>query len=321
MAAAKNPVDTTPKPRIIAGGPAAPQVKPTKPATPTTPTTVNGVPTSAQGIVNGFLAQYGLQSLGAWAWSRYTQLGGGSDALNQISLEMVDQPAFQQRFPAYRTLAAEGEAMSPAEMISYEQTAKQIMHNAGFPPGFMDSSDDLAKFMVNNVSTVELQARVQNAQSIALGNPEEINQLHTLYGLPDSVGALTAYFIDPTKAEPLLQQQFTAAQIGAQAVMTGVGQLSTAQATHLAQIGVTDATAASGFGKLGQEAGLFDNQVAGENKIDLNTQLAAQFDNSAAANLRILKRQQARVADFTGNAGENVGSGGVGGLGSVDKSA
>ncbi len=232
---------------------------------------------------------------------------------------MTEQPAFNKRFPAYKILAQRGEAMSPAEMVAYEQSAKQIFHAAGLPQGFYDTPDDLAKFMVNNVSASELQSRVQLAQSASLTAPADVKaQLKTLYGI--DTGGLTAYFLNPTKAEPILQQQFTAAQIGAEGVRTGVGQITAAEATHLAQTGVTDAQAQSTFTKLGSEQGLFQQQVQGEGTIGLGTQLAAAFDNSAAAQLRILRRQQSRLADFQGNSGETLGSGGVGGLGKTDSS-
>lgn len=277
-------------------------------------------PQSAHAIVTNFLAQFGLGSLANWAWQRYAQLGGGPNALNQISVEMVEQPQFQKRFPAYKILAERGEAMSPAEMINYEQTARQIFHAAGIPNGFYDQPDDLAKFMVNDVSASELQQRVQLASSAALTAPPDVRQqLASLYGLDQ--GHLTAYFLDPKKAEPLLQQTFTAAQIGAQSTRTGFGQLTADQATHLAQIGVSDQTAAQGFGQLGQEAGLFEQQVTGESAIDQGTQLAAEFDNSAAAQLRIRRRQESRLADFQGNAGERLGQAGVVGLGRSDQSA
>lgn len=277
------------------------------------------VPQSARQIVTSFLQQFGLGSLATWAWQRYTQLGGGPNALNQISVEMTEQPQFNKRFPAYKILAEKGEAMSPVEMINYEQTARQVFHAAGIPQGFYDSPDDLAKFMVNNVSTSELQSRVQLASSAALTAPQDVKDaLKNYYGLDQ--GHLTAYFLNPTKALPLLQQDFASAQIGADAARSQVGDLTKAQAIHLAQTGVTDQAAQQGFGKLAQEQGLFQQQVQGEDQIDLGTQIGAVFDNSAAAQLRIRRRQEARLADFQGNAGENVGQGGVGGLGTGDSS-
>lgn len=279
------------------------------------------VPQSARAIVNNFLSQFGLGTLGTWAWNRYRELGGGSTALDQIGVEMVDQPQFKQRFPAYEALAKRGEAMSPAEMISYEQTARQIFHNAGVPSSFYDTPAELATFMVNNVSTTELKGRVDLAQQAAINSPPDVrNQLETLYGIP-ATGSLTAYFLDPKKALPAIQQQFTASQIAADSARVGVGQLNAAQATHLAQLGVTDQGAQQGFAQLGQNQGLFEQQVAGEDQIDLQTQLAAQFDNSAAAQLRIKRRQQARVADFQGESGFTAGQKGIAALGAPDQSA
>ena len=277
------PIPEKSPPAANSGPPPPPKHQPTSPPRtqqPVIPPGTPKVPQSAHAIVNNFLAQYGLQSLGNWAWTRYAELGGGSNALQQISVEMTQQPAFLKRFPAYAKLAAEGEAMSPAEMVSYEETAKQVFHAAGIPEGFYDTPDELAQFMVNHVSTSELQSRVQLAQSAALTAPPDVTaQLKQLYGL--NQGALTAYFINPTKALPLLQQQFTAAQIAAEGTRTGVGQLSLTQATTLAQQGVTDSQAAQGFGTLAQQQGLFQAQAKGEAPIDLNTQIAAQFEDGA----------------------------------------
>lgn len=280
---------------------------------------VKKVPQSAQAIIKNFLAAFGLGSLGAWAWQRYAELGGGPNALNQISVEMVEQPQFNKRFPAYKILAERGQAMSPAEMINYEQTARQIFHAAGLPQGFYDQPDDFATLMVGSVSASELQERVQLAQGAALSAPQDVRDtLQRLYGI-DS-GALTAYYLNPEKALPVLQRQFVASQIGAASERTGVGALSVEQAEHIAALGVSDAQAQQTFGELGAQQGLFEAQVAGEDQIDLATQLSASFDNSAAARLRIRRRQEARVADFSGASGLNVQQGGVGGLGSTDTS-
>lgn len=278
------------------------------------------LPQSAHAIVLSFLNQFGLGSLAGWAWDRYKQLGGGSTALDTISLEMVDQPQFKARFPAYDILAKRGEAMSPAEMVAYEKTAKQIFHDAGLPQGFYDTPQDLGSFMVNNVSATELKSRVDLAQQAAIGSPPDVrNQLETLYGIP-ATGSLTAYFLDPTKALPVIQQQFTASQIAADASRSGVGQLTAGQATHLAQLGVSDAGAQSAFGNLAGQQHLFDQQVRGEDQIDLGTQLAATFDNSAAAKLRIRRRQEARLADFQGSSGFAATQTGVAALRPPDRS-
>lgn len=278
------------------------------------------VPQSARAIVNSFLALYGLQSLGAWAWNQYTTLGGGQGALDQIKLELPDRPEYQQRFPAYKQMAAEGHAMTTDQMIAYEKGAIDVFHNAGIPQGFYDTPAELGQFMAGHVGITELKSRVDLAASAALSTPDVARTMSTYFGVPNAAGALTAYYLDPTKALPVIQQQFTAAQIGADATRTGNTAINAGQAMHLAQLGVTDAQAVTGFAHLGQQQGLFEQQVTGEAPIDQQTQLAAEFDNSAAAQLRIKQRQQARLADFQGASGENLTSKGLSGLGRIDQS-
>ena len=285
--------------------------------------TDKGTNSSAQAQLTAQMVAWGMPpELGAWAWQTYKGLGVTTiaEALPTIQAEIVNQPAFQARFPAYKTLAAQGEAMTPAQMIAYEDSAKQVFQAAGLPKGFYDQPNDLATFMVNHVSASELQSRVQLAEQASTTAPPDVReQLQTLYGL--SPGALTAYYLNPQKALPVIQQQFAGAQIGAEATRTGVGQLTQAQADHLAAIGLTDAGAAQGFNQLGQQQGLFQAQVTGEAPIDLATQLSATFDNSAAAQLRIARAKQQRLADFQGAAGEQLSAAGVGGLGRTDRSS
>jgi hypothetical protein len=277
------------------------------------------IPKSAESIVQQFLDQYGLGSLTGWAWNLYTQNGGGTTGMDAISAELPNTEQFKARFPAYATMAKEGRAMSPAQMLSYEQTAKQIFHAAGIPGGFYDTPQGMAQFMIGNVSTTELESRVQDAQKAVINSPQDVrDQLQSLYGV--TAGGLTAHFLDPTVAEPILAKQFTAAQIAAEAQRTGFGAVNREQAEQLANVGVTDATAQSGFNKLGLEKGLFEDQVAGETAISTSQQLAAQFEGNAPAQLAFQQRQAARVAAFQGDEGTKVGAKGVTGLGVSDTS-
>lgn len=276
-------------------------------------------PQSARAIVNDFLAQFGLGALGEWAWQQYTRLGGGSDALSYIGSEMTKQPAFKARFPAYDALAKAGKAMSPAEMLAYEDAARQIFHDAGLPPSFYDSPDDFAKFMVADVSAAELQGRVQIAQKAAVSAPAQVrSELQRLYGIDQ--GQLTAYWLDPAKARPILERQYTSAEIASQATTTGFGTLDRTMAEQLAAQGVTGEQAQAGFGELAQSRGLFDQQVQGEDAIDNVTQIGATFSNDAAAKLRIKRRQQSRKADFGGGTGFGATDKGVTSLGTADAS-
>lgn len=277
-------------------------------------------PDSATGIVKQFLDQYGLGSLATWAMGVYTGAGGGTIGLNAITADLPSTKEFQTRFPAYQQMAEQGRAMSINEMLSYEQTARQIFQANGIPKGFYDTPDQLAKFMLNDVSTSELEGRVKDAQAAMVASPPDVrDQLQRFYNV--DAGHLTSFFLDPTTAEPILQQKFTAAQIAAEAQRTAFGQIDQTQAEHLAQLNVTDAQAQSGFNKLGTQAGLFQAQVAGEQAIGTDEQISAQFEGNSAAQLAFQRRQASRVADFQGSSGFSAGQKGVAGIGPSDASS
>lgn len=274
--------------------------------------------TSAKKIIDDFLATYGLQGLGDWAWKQYKHYGGGEPAMQQIRVEMYERPEFKARFPAYEQLAKQGKAMSVDAMMAYEQQARAVMHDAGLPPSFYDSPDDFAKFMVNDVSPQELQSRVQLAERAALSAPQATRDELARFGI--DAGQLTAYWLDPNRARPILEQTYTAAEIGGRARMTGFGQVEKDTLLNLAQQGVSAEQAQEGFGQLAEQKGLFEQQEQGEAEIDKVTQIGAVFSNDAAAKQRIKRRQEARQAGFSGSSGFGVGQKGVTGLGRSDAS-
>lgn len=276
-----------------------------------------GNPAPAKGgayaLVTGFLSQWGLSSLAPWVWQEYRNLGGGTNALAQIQLEITNRPEFVARFPAYKTLQQQGRAMSVAEMLSYEKTAVGIMRAAGLPAGFYDQPEDIGKFMASQVSVNELQQRVSLAQQASLAPHEAKDALQQMFGL--DAGHLTAYYLDPAKSLPLLQQQWTAGQIGGVAQQTGFGQLSGEQGIRLAQLGVDQNQAQTGFGQLTNLKPLMTSTAQEQQNIDQATQLQAQFEGNYGAKSRIDRRRQRRVADFGATSGFGATSTGVSGLG------
>jgi hypothetical protein len=67
-----------------------------------------------------------------------------------------------------------------------------------------------------------------------------------------SQGDLIAYYMDPSRAEPLLQQKYQTTLIGAAARRAGVTP-DTAFATHLADLGINEQQAAQGYGQIAAE--------------------------------------------------------------------
>jgi hypothetical protein len=210
-------------------------------------------------------------------------------------------------------------AMTEAQILSYKDYAIGLAQQAGLPTGFITDTE-LTTLMGHDVSTAELDARITQGYQAALKAPPDVlNQLQTYYGVTQ--GQLAAYYLDPNRALPLIQQQFTSAQIGAEASRTGYGAVGQPQAMLLAQEGITDATAQKGFTDLAKQAQLF-GALPGSHEavISEGTQLGAEFGGNAQDQQLISQRAQQRTAAFQGNYHyAETQNKGISGLGSVQR--
>lgn len=266
----------------------------------------------AKAIIDNVLTQFGLQAESGWAWDQITH-----DATPaQIQFTLRDRPAFKARFAGLLAREKAGlPPISPAEYVSWENQATQLMRSAGLPPTFYDSPDDFANFIAKDVSIQELQSRVNDGVLAAQMAPPEVRQqLNSLYGVDD--GHLTSYFLDPEKALPVIQRQFAASQLSGQGVLSGYGALSKSEAEQLAATGVTQGQAKVGFGQLGQESELFQALPgSAEDNISRDQQLSAQFDNDAQAQTKIKNRAALRQSQFQGGGGYASDKSGLTGVG------
>lgn len=287
-----------------ASTPAPTPADPNKPDPAATPTpsvaTTSDADKSAKGLINSTLATYGLSSLAEWAWGKWT----AGESIDQIMLELRDTPEYNARFPAMKQLSQQGHALSEAQYIAYEESAAQAMKAAGLPAGFYDSPADYAGFLTNNVSISELTQRLNDYQTIAFSSPQAVrDELQTLYGV--TPGELTAFFIDPTKAEPLIHQRFAAAQAAGYSDVTGFGKLNVSQAETVGNLGLSEGQLSQGFGQLASEnewwTPLVGNQ--GEQAISKDVAIGAQFENNAADQSIINQRKGSRISPFAGGGG------------------
>ena len=266
-------------------------------------TDANGNPITGQdaiAILSQELASWGFGS-DAITWAT-TQIQS-NNSVDQILYSMRQQAFYQNsifgQVAAART-KANLPAMTEAQILSYKDYAIGLAQQAGLPAGFITNTE-LTTLMGQDVSTAELDARITQGYQAALKAPPDVlAQLQTYYGVTQ--GQLAAYYLDPTRALPLIQQQFTTAQIGAEATRTGYGALGQDQALLLAQQGVTDTTAQKGFTDLAKQAQLF-NALPGSNEqgIGQQIQLGAEFGGNAQDQQLIAQRQQQRLAPFAGN--------------------
>ena len=133
----------------------------------------------------------------------------------QILNVIYNSDAYKQRFTGnevIRKRLAEGKGrpgdrmLTPAQYIEQERQYREILQNADMPGGFYDSPEDFTNLIGNSISIAEFQNRVETAYS-ALNEADDYfkEQLSTYYGL--TTGEMVSYLLDPTKAEPILNQR------------------------------------------------------------------------------------------------------------------
>ena len=267
----------------------------------------------ARNTIKAVLASYGLDALSEVLWSNYS--GGLVDVTNPQALiySIRNEPAYKERFKANDARMKAGlPELSPGEYIGLEDQYKQVIRSNGLPQGFYDTTDDITKLISGDVSPSEFQSRITNGyNAVANADPEVRRQMQDLYGV--SEGHLAAYFLDPTRGEPLLQQQAQAAKIAARGLESGGMQLSKATAEDLAARGITEAQARQGFGNIGQ-LGELTTQMAGETGLTQGQIIGQAFGYDTQAAQELEKRRRRRVGEFAGGGsfartqGETSGS-------------
>src|SRR5690606_434666 len=95
--------------------------------------------------------------------------------------------------------------LSPAEYLATERSYAQVMKNYGLPKGFYDDPADFAGFIGGSVSASELQERVQSYSDLANREDPAIKAQLRAMGMND--GDLLAFYMDPTRANPLIRKK------------------------------------------------------------------------------------------------------------------
>lgn len=261
----------------------------------------------AKSIIRSFLSQYGLESLGDWAWDQY--LNGAS--VEQIMLDIRERPEYKQRFPAMEQLAQAGEAISEIDYINYEKTTRQLLQQYGITPGLYDTPEGIAQLLINRVSTVEVNARLQQAAAAAYSTPQEVLDGLRAMGYDLQAGSLASFYLDADRALPLIEQQYRAAQVYGAAAQQKIA-LDVSEAERLAKQGISWQQAQEGFRNVAATAAL----ASGEGEtVGQGTRVAAAFGDQAAleATTRVQKGRRARFAGSGGAAESQQGAVGLGG--------
>lgn len=271
---------------------------------------------SAKAQLAATLKTYGLDaSLVDTLWDKW-YLGEGKD-IDQVLLDLPSTPQFQTRFPKYAEIQKAHPGFGVKDYMNYENAVKEQNQRYGLPDNFYSSGEDIANNLIRGVSATEREDRVKLGVAAAVQSPMENRaELARMYGV--DLGHLSAYFIDPTRAEPELQKQVAAAAIGGAAVRSQFGLLNKDEAERIAQLGLSEQEIGKGFGDLYRQQELMTalpGQAGTESDISRQAALSAQFGGDAAAQQALANQQRKRQATFAGGGQYQGGQAGIGGLG------
>ena len=261
---------------------------------------------NAIATMQALLESYNLSSLYNTVVN-FIKQGYDADA---ISVLIRTTPEYKTRFPAMEELTKKGRAISEAEYISYEQTASGLERRYGLPEGML--MGNVTKLLTNEVSASELNDRVLLASAAAIQSPQEIrDQFQQYYGI-DS-GGLTAYFLDPDVATPLLEKRYAATIIGNEASRQGIG-IDVYGAENLQALGVSQEQAREGFGNVAAARGLTEGRG---DIVTEETLIQGQVAGNEQAQKEIERAAMGRLGRFQGGGEFLQTQQGVVGLGTA----
>ena len=269
----------------------------------------------ARVAMNDFLTSIGLGDLAGWAYDQFTN----GNTPTQVYQNLRLQPAWQQRYQVIVQREANGlSPMSEADVLNYEKQAKALMQAAGMPASFYDQPEDFVALAgTHDKSVSELQQDIQVAYSHVANAPTEVRDYFASQYGAQGDSALAAYFLNPDIAEPVLEQQARAAEVGGYGLRAGI-DVSKARAEEIGSLGLSTAEVRAGMGTAASHDALYHENI-GEQK-DLTAEgagldAALNLGGTGAADLA--KRMEERTAGFNG-VGATVGSKERTGLGAAD---
>jgi hypothetical protein len=256
----------------------------------------------AKNTIKSVLATYGLGDLSDYLYGVYARQEVDINNPDALVFAIREQDAYKKRFAANAARAKKGLAeLDPSSYLQLENDYRRLLQSNGLPTGFYDQTEDFTALLEGDVSPQELQTRVQEGfRAVQDADPEVKRQMQELYGVNEA--GLAAYFLDPTKAAPILTRQAEAAKIAARAKEQGNIQLQFATAEEIAARGITAQEAEAGFTALGLQQGLY-TEMMGEQALTQQQKVGAALGYNVEAQRQLAERRGTRKAAFQGGGG------------------
>ena len=279
---------------------------------------MNPTQQSAWAILKQTLSAYGFSGTDLDSLMDFVQkeLINGTNT-DQISLDLQQTDEYARRWPGLVARRKAGlPPISTGEAVSLERQYQASERAAGIPVGAFGETH-YQDLLSGDVSASEYASRINDGYlAVNQADPATIQAFQDYYGITQ--GHLAAYFLEPTKALPLLKQQATAALVGGAGIRSGFGEITQGQALGLAQLGVNPTQAQTGFADLFHQRQLYGTLPGqAQEAIPAEKLLGATFAGDETTIELLQRRALEQKAQFQQNEGFGVGQGGVQGLGPV----
>lgn len=263
----------------------------------------------AKAYLEQLLGQWGLGSLADWAYRMLTE-DRSEDEIIQL---LRQRNEYKDRFKAIVQRVAAGlPALSEADVLNYENTARGLFRSSGLPPGFYDDPDDFVDLLVKDVSSAELQTRIEDGFVRVTSADPSIRAVFGEWFGASGDAALASIFLDPARALPALQRQVATAEIGGVSRNFGFGFSQGAAAGLAARLGGrTDIGGISqGFERLASVRPVFQETVSRRERGDdlLAEGAGADFAFGTGDGERVRARIRQRVSELSGGSGRVASS-------------
>ena len=273
---------------------------------------------SAFDVIRERFTQMGIKEVGddiaaIFAGKGTDRFGKAFDEIPTTSegfyLQLINTKSYYERFGKVNEarLAQGYKALDEKTIVGMEDEYQKVLTSYNMPTGFYDQTTDFQSFLKNNLTNVDVANIIQAYRDfVTTGTDSNVRkQLKDLYGIGDE--ALTAYMIDPTKGQGILEQIAGKNMNTAAALIEGLTaeQAQMAQAYGAGSLGY--GSQRQKYSQVQQELQTTGNLAAiyGEN-FGAKEAIAAEFGGDVQAQAQAARIKATGAAAFGGTSG--VGS-------------
>jgi LysM repeat protein len=221
-------------------------------------------------------------------------------------LQLINTKSYYERFGKVNEarLNAGYKALDEKTIVGMEDEYQKVLTSYNMPTGFYDQTTDFQSFLKNNLTNVDVANIIQAYRDfVTTGTDSNVRkQLKDLYGIGDE--ALTAYMIDPTKGQGILEQIAGKNMNTAAALIEGLTaeQAQMAQAYGAGSLGY--GSQRQKYSQVQQELQTTGNLAAiyGEN-FGAKEAIAAEFGGDVQAQAQAARIKATGQAAFGGTSG------------------